>query len=115
MRMPKPIIGLPTTAQERTIITELLSTLIGVNGLLIVPKMKTISYDMRDDYTMLTNWIESKISIVEFELNEQIQESIRDILTDILPLQTFIFKFRILLKHHVHLKVVKFFKLYRLP
>lgn len=90
--MPKPIVGLPATAQERIVITELLSTLIGINGTLIVPKMKTIAYDSRDDYSMLTHWTESKISIVEFELNEQIQESIRDILSDILPLASFFFQ-----------------------
>lgn len=93
LKMPKPIIGLPATAQERVIITELLNTLIGVNGNLIVPKMKTISYDSKDDYTMHNqHWFESKISIVEFELNEQIQESIRDILIDILPLGNYFFQ-----------------------
>lgn len=92
MKMPKPIVGLPATAQERIVITELLNTLIGINGTLIVPKMKTIAYDTRDDYTMLTNWTDSKVSIVEFELNEQIQESIRDILSDILPLASFFFQ-----------------------
>lgn len=91
--MSKPIIGLPATAQERVIITELLNTLIGINGNLIVPKMKTISYDSKEDYTLHNQqWTESKISIVEFELNEQIQESIRDILTDILPLANYFFQ-----------------------
>ena len=92
MKMPKPIVGLPATAQERTVITELLGVLIGINGSLIVPKMKTIAYDTKNDYTMLHQWTESKISIVEFELNEQIQESIRDILLDILPLANFYFQ-----------------------
>lgn len=93
MKMPKPIVGLPATAQERVIITELLSTLIGVNGTLIVPKMRSIAYDTRDDYTTgPNNRTECKISIVEFDLNEQIQESIRDILSDILPLASFFFQ-----------------------
>lgn len=92
MKMPKPIVGLPTTAQERIIITELLSTLIGINGTLIVPKMKTVAYDTRDDYTMTSQWNQSKINIVEFDLNEQLQESIRDILSDVLPLANYFFQ-----------------------
>ena len=92
MKMPKPIIGLPATAQERIIITELLSSLIGINGTLIVPKMKTVAYDMRDDYSMSSQWNQSKLSIVEFDLNEQIQESIRDILSDVLPLANYYFQ-----------------------
>lgn len=90
--MPRSIIGLPATAQERTIITELLNTLIGVNGTLIVPKMKTIIYDTKDDYTLLHHWSESKIFVVEFDLNDQIQESIRDIIKDILPLANFFYQ-----------------------
>lgn len=92
MKMPKPIVGLPSTAQERTIISELLSTLLGINGTLIVPKMKTIAYDLKDEYAPNSQWSESRISIVEFELNEQIQESIRDILSDILPLASYFFQ-----------------------
>lgn len=92
MKMPKPIVGLPATAQERAIISELLYTLIGVNGTLIVPKMKTIRYGIKDDYMMLPQSTDSKISIVEFELNDQIQESIRDILSDILPLANYFFQ-----------------------
>lgn len=90
--MPKPIIGLPAQVQERVVITELLNTLIGINGTLIVPKVKTIAYEAKDDYKMIHNWSDSKISIIEFDLNEQIQESIRDILLDILPLASFYFQ-----------------------
>lgn len=91
-KMSKTIIGLPASAQERTVITELLSTLVGINGTLIAPKMKSIPYDTKNDYSMLHHWTDSKISIVEFELNEQIQESIRDIVLDILPLANFYFQ-----------------------
>lgn len=90
LRVPKPIIGLPVAAQERTIITELLSVLIGINGTLIVPKLKVITYD-EDDF-MRNSMPNCKISVVEFELNEQIQESIRDILGDILPLANYYFQ-----------------------
>lgn len=90
--MPKPIVGLPATEQERTLISELLRTLIGINGTLIVPKMKSIAYDARNDYSMIHHYTENKISIVEFELNEQIQESIRDLLLDILPLANYFFQ-----------------------
>lgn len=92
LKTPKPIVGLPAQAQERTVITELLNTLIGINGTLIVPKMKTISYDSKDDYKMIHNWSDSKISVIDFDLNEQIQESIRDTLMDILPLASFYFQ-----------------------
>ena len=81
--------GLPATAQERIIITELLGTLIGINGTLIVPKMKTVACDIRDENG---NGLEKKIKIVEFDLNEQIQESIRDILSDLLPLANYYFQ-----------------------
>lgn len=92
LKMPKPIVGLPAQVQERVVITELLNTLIGINGTLIVPKMKTIAYDAKDDYKLIHNWTDSKISIIEFDLNEQIQESVRDILSDILPLASFYFQ-----------------------
>lgn len=92
LKTPKPIVGLPAQAQERTVITELLNTLIGINGTHIVPKMKTISYDSKDDYKMIHNWSDSKISVIDFDLNEQIQESIRDTLMDILPLASFYFQ-----------------------
>ncbi|CRK86952.1 CLUMA_CG000769, isoform A [Clunio marinus] len=92
MRMPKPIIGLPSTAQERAVISELLSTLIGINGSLIVPKMKTTSIDIRDEFSTPNHLNDNRICVVEFELNEQIQESIRDMLGDILPLANFYFQ-----------------------
>lgn len=91
MKFPKPIVGLPVSAQERTIITELLNTLIGINGTLIVPKIRYIMYD-DEDFTRNSGSTHCKISIVEFELNEQIQDSIRDILNDILPLANHYFQ-----------------------
>jgi gamma-tubulin complex component 2 len=90
MKIPKPIIGLPISAQERTIITELLNTLNGINGTLIVPKMRTINYD--EEHFVRNSMPIYRINIVEFEMNEQIQESIRDILTDILPLANYYFQ-----------------------
>lgn len=92
MKMPKPIVGLPASAQERAIIKELLNTLIGVNGTLIVPSMKSIPYNRKDEYSLENQWAESKLKIVEFELNEQIQESIRDMIQEILPLANYFFQ-----------------------
>jgi gamma-tubulin complex component 2 len=93
MRIPRPIVGLPASAQEQVIITELINVLIGLNGTLIVAKMKTMSYSPKHNYTMSSQHAEgAKISILEFDLNEQIQESIRDILTDILPLANYYFQ-----------------------
>ncbi|CAO1435353.1 unnamed protein product [Diamesa tonsa] len=93
-KMPKTIVGLPASAQEKTIISELLYTLVGVNGTLIVPKLKTIAYDTKEDFGV-SNRIENgnpSHSIVEFELNEQIQESIRDLLLEILPLANYYYQ-----------------------
>lgn len=92
MKMPRPIIGLPASAQERQIINELLYTLIGINGSLIVPKLKIATYNSREEYALATQWHESRSIAVEFELNEQITDSIKDILKDILPLANYYFK-----------------------
>ena len=92
MKMPKPIIGLPASEQEREIIRELLYTLIGVNGSLIVPKLKTVPFDLKEDYSLVNTWIENRSVAVEFDLNEQITDSIRDILKDILPLANYYFQ-----------------------
>ncbi|XP_070491244.1 gamma-tubulin complex component 2 homolog isoform X2 [Chironomus tepperi] len=92
MKMPKPIVGLPSSEQEREIIRELLYTLIGVNGSLIVPKLKTYLFDPKDEYTVVNNWLENRSVAVEFDLNEQITDSIRDILKDILPLANYYFQ-----------------------
>ena len=92
--MPKTIVGLPASAQEKIIISELLYTLVGVNGTLIVPKLKTVAYDTKEDFGV-SNRIDNGISshsIVEFELNEQIQESIRDLLLEILPLASYYYQ-----------------------
>jgi gamma-tubulin complex component 2 len=92
MKMPKPIVGLPASAQERQIIHELLYTLVGINGSLIVPKLKIASYEMKEEYTNVNNWLESRSIAVEFDLSDQITDSIRDILKDILPLGNYYFK-----------------------
>lgn len=90
--MPKPIVGLPAAVQERNIIQELLYTLIGVNGSYLVPKLKTVLYDSKDNYANVNTWIEHRSTAVEFDLNEQITDSIRDILKDILPLANYYFQ-----------------------
>jgi gamma-tubulin complex component 2 len=93
MRVPPPIVGLPSSAQEQVIITELLNILIGINGTLIVSKPSTVTYNPRDDYTMLNPNSESiKTTVLVFEMSEQIQESIRDIVSDILPLANYYFQ-----------------------
>ncbi|KAG5672653.1 hypothetical protein PVAND_002766 [Polypedilum vanderplanki] len=92
MKMPKPIVGLPASSQERQIIQELLYTLIGINGSLIIPKLKIASNDSKDEHTFVNNWLESRCIAVEFDLNEQITDSIKDILKDILPLANYYFK-----------------------
>lgn len=93
MRVPRCIVGLPSSAQEQVIITELLNILIGLNGTLITAKTKTVNYSPKDDYTRLNQHGDIvKLSILEFETNEQVSESICDILADILPLANYYFQ-----------------------
>lgn len=92
MKIPKPLVGLPASEQERQIIHELLYTLVGVNGSYIVPKLKTVMYDTKDDYTVVNNWIESRSLAVEFDLHDQIPDTVKDLLKDILPLANYYFQ-----------------------
>lgn len=90
LKSTKPIIGLPAREKERFILTELLNTLIGINGTLIVPKIKSFDYDTSDPMSMQSN--QHKLGIVEFDLNENIPESIRDILSDVLSLANYFYQ-----------------------
>jgi gamma-tubulin complex component 2 len=96
--LPKPIAALPVSTQERVIISELLFTLIGINGTLIVPKLKTATYDTRDEYAFTNNWTENKINTIEFDFNEQITDSIKDILRDILPLAGYYYQLQVFIE-----------------
>ena len=78
-RVPKPISGLPVAEQERVIITDLLYTLVGIDANLIRPKLQDAHYDTN-------NWMEPFRKIVDFDFDEQISDSVKDILKDILPL-----------------------------
>lgn len=86
-KVSRPISGLPTQEQEREIISNLLFTLIGVNAELITPKIKNAN---NDNYTMVNNnWMDSGRKAVEFEIDELVKESVKDILSDILPLASY--------------------------
>lgn len=86
-KISKPISGLPLADQEREIITNLLFTLIGINAELITPRIKNAN---SDHYTMINNnWTDLGRKAVEFEIDEHVSESIKDILKDILPLASF--------------------------
>lgn len=82
------IVAIPFTTQERLLITELLYTLIGINGNLITPKSVTTTVDSRESYDGSTK----KYQVVEFEINAQVQNSFKDILMEILPLANYYFQ-----------------------
>ncbi|XP_062542171.1 gamma-tubulin complex component 2 homolog isoform X2 [Armigeres subalbatus] len=67
----KNVAAIPLSSQEPIVMKELLDCLVGVKGSLIVPKksIRTIS-----------------LFPVEFEVSDQIEESLRDIVREILPL-----------------------------
>jgi gamma-tubulin complex component 2 len=85
-KVPKNISGLPPSEQERSIIENLLYTLVGINSNLITPKLKSVNCS---DYTMMNNWNDSRRANVEFDIDEQVSDSMKDILKDMLPLANY--------------------------
>lgn len=94
-RPPENIVGIPASAQERVLINELLYNLIGIRGDLIVPKLTSSNVDVvRGDHNQINNYNDPTLKeySVHFEINEQVQESIKDILMEILPLGNFYYQ-----------------------
>lgn len=98
--MPKPIIGLPSSAQERVLISELLYILVGIDGSLITPKIRIETYDSKDsDYSTTVNtYMENRRISVDFEFHEDISDSMRDIIKDIIPLANYYFQLQLFIE-----------------